>query len=95
MILLTGINYDHRRDWVESKLLTLASAFSIDVAAYAVMSNHLHLVLSVDIYQSNRWTDREVVEHWHQVFKGTEITDEVIKSVEITQFKHSISQSFK
>ncbi|SQH74475.1 protein of unknown function [Shewanella benthica] len=50
---LTGINYDHRRDWVESQLLTLASAFSIDVAAYAVMSNHLHLVLSVDIYQSN------------------------------------------
>ena len=94
---LTGINYDHRRDWVESQLLTLASAFSIDVAAYAVMSNHLHLVLSVDIYQSNCWTDREVVEHWHQVFKGTEITQkfakgEVIESVEISQLKHSIAQ---
>lgn len=94
---LTGINYDHRRDWVELQLLTLASAFSIDVAAYAVMSNHLHLVLSVDIYQSNCWTDREVVEHWHQVFKGTEITQkfakgEVIESVEISQLKHSIAQ---
>jgi len=58
---LTGKNYDHRRDWVESQLLKLAGVFAIDVAAYAVMSNHLHLVLSVDIYESNSWTDIEVV----------------------------------
>ena len=94
---LTGKNYDHRRAWVESQLLTLTSAFAIDVAAYAVMSNHLHLVLNVDIYQSNRWTDREVIEHWHQLFKGTEITQkfvqgEVIESDEITALKHSIAQ---
>ena len=92
----TGKNYDHRRDWVESQLLTLASVFAIDVAAYAVMSNHLHLVLSVDIYESNNWTDREVVEHWHQIFNGTEITQkfakgEVVESFEINSLKHSIA----
>lgn len=37
-------NYDHRREWIEAQLLTLAGAFAIDVAAYSVMSNHLHLV---------------------------------------------------
>ena len=43
--LFSGKNYDHRREWVEQQLLKLAQVFAIDVAAYAVMSNHLHLVL--------------------------------------------------
>ncbi|QFU23252.1 transposase [Shewanella eurypsychrophilus] len=92
----TGKNYDHRRGWVESLLLKLGGVFAIDIAAYAVMSNHLHLVLSVDIYESNRWTDKEVVEHWHQIFKGTEVTQkfakgEVIEGFEVNGLKHSIA----
>ncbi|BAJ01880.1 Transposase IS200-like domain-containing protein [Shewanella violacea] len=93
---LTGKNYDHRRGWVESLLLKLAGVFAIDIAAYAVMSNHLHVVLSVDIYESNRWSDKEVVEHWHQIFLGTEVTQkfvkgEVIESYEVESLKHSIA----
>ncbi|MFT5758311.1 MAG: REP element-mobilizing transposase RayT [Alteromonadaceae bacterium] len=45
---LTGTSYEHRRAWVEDKLLALAQVFAIDVAAYAVMNNHTHLVLFVD-----------------------------------------------
>ena len=41
----TGQSYEHRRGWVEDKLLELAKIFCIDVCAYAVMSNHTHLVL--------------------------------------------------
>ena len=59
--LFSGKNYDHRREWVEQQLLKLAQVFAIDVAAYAVMSNHLHLVLCVDIFQANQWSDREVL----------------------------------
>ncbi|MGS0825375.1 transposase [Shewanella sp. 0m-8] len=93
----TGQSYEHRRDWVESRLLELASIFAIDVSAYAVMSNHLHLVLRVDVFEANNWTDREVIEHWHQLFKGTDITQkfakgEVIESVEVSSLKHSIAQ---
>ncbi|MFT6139758.1 MAG: hypothetical protein ACJAXN_000954 [Psychromonas sp.] len=41
----TGDNYEHRREWVDSRITELATIFAIDICAYAVMSNHLHVVL--------------------------------------------------
>ena len=93
----TGKNYDHRRGWVEAQLLKLGELFAIDILAYAVMSNHLHVVLQVDIYQVNSWTDIEVVKRWHRLFKGTDITQkfvnhELIESHEIIRLKNSVAQ---
>ncbi len=45
---LTGRSFEHRRAWVEKRMLFLAQVFAIDICAYAVMSNHTHLVLHVD-----------------------------------------------
>lgn len=92
----SGKNYDHRRAWVESLLFELEAVFAIDVAAFAVMSNHLHVVLRVDIDSTNRWTDREVLEQWHKLFKGDELTQkfakgELVEAHEIHRLKHSIA----
>ncbi len=75
----TGKNYDHRRGWVESQILKLTEVFAIDVAAYAVMSNHLHVVLYIDLETVNNWTDRDVVEQWHNLFRGTDLTQKFVK----------------
>ncbi|MCL1126495.1 transposase [Shewanella surugensis] len=93
----TGQSYEHRRNWVESRIIELADVFAIDICAYAVMSNHLHLVLSVDIYEANNWTDLAVIERWHQLFNGTDVTQkfakgEMLESHEISLLSRVIAE---
>ncbi|WP_133011864.1 transposase [Marinomonas flavescens] len=74
----TGTSYEHRRSWVESRLLFLASVFSIDICAYAVMSNHLHVVLHIDSEKAKHWSVFEVLERWHRIHKGTTFTQQYL-----------------
>lgn len=74
-----GRNFEHRRDWIEERLLTLAGIFAIDLCAYAVMSNHYHAVLHINTDKANAWTERMVAERWHQLFKGNLLSQRFIK----------------
>ena len=60
----SGNSYDHRRQWIRDRLEFLASIFGIDCLTFAVMSNHLHLVLRSrpDVVRS--WSDDEVARRW-------------------------------
>ena len=55
----TGANYEHRRAWITESLKTLTSIFAIEVLAYSVMSNHLHLVVRNRPDQASVWTPAE------------------------------------
>jgi REP element-mobilizing transposase RayT len=62
----SGRSYEHRRDWVKQRLIFLASQYGIDVLGYAVMGNHLHVILRnrPDVVQT--WTDDEIARRiWH------------------------------
>ncbi len=66
----SGRNFDHRRTWVTERLYELGSLFAIDVAAYAVMSNHYHLVVHLAPERAATWSEREVLQRWTRLFAG-------------------------
>ncbi|MBU2924541.1 transposase, partial [Colwellia sp. C2M11] len=82
----TGKNFDHRRGWVEDKLLSLTQVFAIDVCAYAIMSNHTHTVLFIDEETAKGWSTKAVLERWHQLFKGTLLTQQYCRGEEIPDY---------
>ncbi|MEQ5801224.1 hypothetical protein [Halomonas sp. H10-9-1] len=67
---VSGQCYEHRRGWIADRLRQLAGVFAIDVAAYAVMSNHYHLVVRVDAARAAKWSDDEVLRRWTMLFTG-------------------------
>lgn len=67
---VTGQSFEHRRGWIETRIRKLSSVFSIDIAAYSVMSNHYHLVVRIDEERTRGWSDEEVLKRWTQLFNG-------------------------
>jgi len=63
-----GKDYEHRRSWIVERLHTLSQVFAIDIAAYAVMSNHYHLVLRIDAARLARFSEQEVAERWARLY---------------------------
>jgi REP element-mobilizing transposase RayT len=82
---LTGNNYKHRKAWVISRLRELADAFAIDICAYAVMSNHYHLVLRVDRRQADAWGSSQVVEQWRKLYKVPQLVARYHRGKSTTQ----------
>ena len=64
----TGRSYEHRKIWVEERLLALAECFAVGLYAYAVMSDHVHVVLHVDPRAALSWSDEEVAQRWVRLF---------------------------
>ena len=81
----SGHSYEHRRGWVEERLLFLTSVFAIDICAYAVMSNHTHVVLCVDKALADGWNTNEILQRYHRVHKGTLITQKFMHGDSLSQ----------
>jgi len=61
---LSGKSFEHRREWIRDRLEALASIFAIDCLTFAVLSNHLHLILRSRPDIVRGWSDQEVAERW-------------------------------
>ncbi len=65
---VSGKNFDHRKQWLVTRIKQLAAQFAIEICAYAIMGNHYHLVLHVNQEQADAWSDDEVINRWTELF---------------------------
>jgi REP element-mobilizing transposase RayT len=64
----TGKDYSHRKQWLVDRMKHLANIFSVHICAYAVMSNHYHLVLYVNTEMAQNWSQDEILARWTMLF---------------------------
>ena len=65
---LTKKNFDHRKEWIEARLALLSQVFALEVCAYAVMSNHMHCLVRLNLQQAEAWTEGDVIARWGKIY---------------------------
>ncbi|WP_394171202.1 transposase [Saccharospirillum alexandrii] len=74
----SGNDYEHRRGWIEQRIMALASVYALDICAYAVMSNHYHIVVHINAEKAKAWSDTEVIQRWHTLYAGNLLSHEYL-----------------
>ena len=57
-------SFEHRKLWVEQRILELGGIFACGIYCWAVMSNHLHSVVHMSPETSNNWSAEQVAARW-------------------------------
>ncbi len=67
---LLGEGMHDRKSWIEHRLEELAEIFSVAVAEFAILHNHLHLLVRLDPDVAQGWSDsdEDVVRRWGRLF---------------------------
>lgn len=82
----TGKSYEHRKAIIKERLKQLAESFAVDLFSYAVMSNHLHVVIRNRPDIAENWTDEEVAKKWLKIFPvGAESDSQIELNSKINQ----------
>ena len=76
----TGVSFEHRKTWIEQRLGLLAECFAVSIHAYAVMSNHLHLVVQLAPGAAAQWSDEDVAARWVRLFPPRLDTDWAVEA---------------
>lgn len=72
---VSGKDHSLRREWIRRRMEALASVFAVDVLTYAVMSNHLHLILRNRPDVVEQWSDEQVAIRWLRIFPGRRLEE--------------------
>lgn len=84
----TGQSFEHRKHWVEDRIRLVADCFAVAIEAYAVMSNHLHLVLRIDPATTAAWSDEDVAARWVRLFPPREDSGEAVMHKRLRLLAH-------
>ncbi len=63
---LLGEGEHDRKAWIKNRIRELAEIFA--VAGFAILDNHLHLLIRLDPHVADAWSDEEVVRRWGRLF---------------------------
>jgi REP element-mobilizing transposase RayT len=65
---LMGEARGHRRGWLADSISEMVPHFGIDLVTYAIMSNHLHLIVRLRPERVDEWTPLEAARHALNIF---------------------------
>ena len=65
---LLGDDSLDRKTWIERRLQELAEIFAVAVGGFAVLDNHLHVLVRLDPDVAIDWSDEEVARRWGRLF---------------------------
>ena len=80
---LCGEGFEHRKQWIEDRLELLAGSFAISVCGFAVMDNHLHVLIRLDPNAGRAWDGAEVVRRWMAVYPPRNLNPDDAAGVEM------------
>ncbi len=72
-------SFEHRKPWVEKRIAELSEIFACGVYAYAVMSNHYHLVVHMTPMTANGWSADEVARRWVKLYPSGKAESDQLK----------------
>ena len=79
---ITGRDFSFRREWIRRRMEALASVFGVDVLTYAILSNHLHLIVRNRPDVVAVWSNEEVALRWLRVFPGRRLDEQLADPTE-------------
>ncbi len=57
-----------RKQWIEDRLQELANVFAIEVAGFAILDSHLHVLVKLEPETATEWSDENVVRRWGKLY---------------------------
>ena len=65
---LSGKDYTHRKEWVRAGLERLAGSFAVDISGFAILDNHLHVIVRQRPDVAKGWSAEDVTRRWRLIF---------------------------
>ena len=87
---VSGRSFDHRKALIAERLARLTEVFAIELCAYALMSNHYHLVVRLVPARAAEWHDVEVVNRWRQLFTGPDCMDRYLAGASLLDHEREL-----
>jgi REP element-mobilizing transposase RayT len=79
----TKKSFEYRKPWVEARILELGEIFACGIYSYAVMSNHLHLVVHMSPATARNWSTLDVATRWVKLYpaQNAELCEQKVTAI--------------